>query len=139
MNTPTLRKGSRCPTECRLTHSDAPWTCSVSLRLTNASDGNTREIPFGETINEKSRVTERIRRAQRAILNPSVPTDNFLSGAESDFNQSEISFSSNCIVLHINGPDVTDLNFIDLPGSFLGALLLVFNTLHRPLRWGSGH
>jgi len=45
------------------------------------------------------------------------------SGAESDLNPSEVSFSSNCIVLHISGPDVTDpwtdLNSIDLPGSFL--------------------
>jgi len=96
--------------------------------LTNVPDGSTREIPFGGTITEKSEVTERIRRAQRAILSPSAPTDDFLSRAESDFEpeQSEISFSPNCIVLQISGPDVTDLNFIDLPGSFLDVLQLAF-------------
>lgn len=30
----------RCPTECQLTHSDTPWMCRVSLRLTNATDGS---------------------------------------------------------------------------------------------------
>jgi hypothetical protein len=86
--------------------------------LTNVDDGSTREIPFGQTITEKSDVTERIQRAQRAILSPSVLPENLLSGAESDLGQLEIPFSSNCIVLHISGPDITDLNFIDLPGSF---------------------
>lgn len=66
----------------------------------------------------KSDVTERIRRAQRAILSPSVLPEDFLSGPESDFGRSEKLFSSDCIVLHISGPDITDLNFIDLPGSF---------------------
>lgn len=66
----------------------------------------------------KSDVTERIRRAQRAILSPSAPPEDFLSGPESDFGRSERLFSSDCIVLHISGPDIiTDLNFIDLPGS----------------------
>ncbi|KAI0295255.1 P-loop containing nucleoside triphosphate hydrolase protein [Russula brevipes] len=111
---------TRCPTECQLTHSDSPWACRVVLRLTNPADGSTYEVPFGSTITEKSEVTERIRRAQRTILSPSVPRDNFLSGAESDLPPSEKSFSPNCIVLQISGPDITDLNFIDLPGLFVG-------------------
>ncbi|KAF8504661.1 P-loop containing nucleoside triphosphate hydrolase protein [Russula emetica] len=99
----------------------ASGTCTrVSLRLTNATDSSTREIPFGGIITEKSDVTERIRRAQKAILSPSVSPDNFLSRTESDFEESDISFSSDCIVLHISGPDITDLNFIDLPGLFVG-------------------
>lgn len=89
-------------------------------------DGSTREVPFGGTITEKSDVTERIRRAQKAILSPSAPTVDFLSRDENDFDQSEIPFSPNCIVLHISGPDVTDLNFIDLPGSFLFVLQITF-------------
>jgi len=88
------------------------------LRFTDPIDGATREIQFGQDITEKFEVTERIRRAQRAILSPSTAADDFLSGAESDFGPSEILFSSNCIVLNIRGPDITDLNFIDLPGSF---------------------
>jgi hypothetical protein len=95
----------RYPTECQLTYSDAPWTCRVSLWLTNATDSSTRETQFGDIITEKSDVTERIRRAQKATLSPSASPDNFLSRAESDFEESDISFSSDCIVLHISGPD----------------------------------
>ncbi len=82
---------------------------------------------------EKSDVTERIRRAQRAILTPSEPPDVFLSGADT---ATELSFSANRIVLNITGHDVTDLNFIDLPGLCLDKLLRVFNTPRRPFcRW----
>ncbi|KAI0002262.1 P-loop containing nucleoside triphosphate hydrolase protein [Russula compacta] len=112
---------TRCPTECQLAHSDAPWTCTVALQLNTAADGrdlqNPQKIQFGQPITEKSEVTERIRRAQRAILSPSTPPDVFLSGADPD---QEVPFSRNRIVLHISGPDVADLNFIDLPGLFVG-------------------
>lgn len=110
--------------------------CSVSLQLNTAADGNTlpnpQKIPFGEPITEKSEVTERVRRAQRAILNPSTPPDVFLSGADT---AQELSFSKNRIVLHIAGPDVDDLNFIDLPGLSFAALSLFFNILSRTLCW----
>ncbi|KAI0302302.1 P-loop containing nucleoside triphosphate hydrolase protein [Multifurca ochricompacta] len=115
---------TRCPTECQLVHSDAPWACTVSLRLTTAADGSVRTNPqtiqFGPPMSDKAEVTERIRRAQKAILSPSAPTDLFLSVAETDVGASEMPFSSNCIVLEISGPDITDLNFIDLPGLFVG-------------------
>ena len=128
-------KKYRCPTECQLTHADTPWTCTVSLQLNTAADGsvltNPQKIPFGQPITEKSEVTERIRRAQRAILTPSTPPDVFLSAADTT---TELSFSANRIVLNINGPDVTDLNFIDLPGSCLDPLPRVFNILPRSLR-----
>jgi hypothetical protein len=108
----------------------------VSLQLNSAADGralsNSRKIQFGPVITEKSEVTERIRRAQRAILNPSTPPDVFLSGAETSH---EVPFSSNRIVLHVSGPDITDLNFIDLPGSYVDALPLLFNVLYRSLCW----
>ena len=89
----------------------------MSLQVNTAADGSAlagfQKIPFGEPITEKSAVTERIRGAQRAILNPSTPPNAFLQG---DNIEREISFSANRIVLDISGPDVTDLNFIDLPG-----------------------
>jgi hypothetical protein len=109
--------------------------------VNTAADGsalaNLQKIPFGEPITEKSQVTERIRRAQRAILNPSTPSNVFLQG---DNAERELSFSANRIVLDISGPDVTDLNFIDLPGWFLCIDALttscVLNTFHRSLCWG---
>lgn len=111
--------------------------CKVSLQLNIAPDGNPlaspQKIPFGQPITEKSEVTERIRRAQRAILNPLTSPDVFLSGATSGANAAnELSFSANRIVLYITGSDVADLNFIDLPGSWLDSLSCVFNTSLRP-------
>jgi hypothetical protein len=92
------------------------------LQLNTASDGSRlaspQKIPFGQPITEKSEVTERIKRAQRAILNPLTSPDAFLSGAISGANvANELSFSANRIVLDISGSDLADLNFIDLPGS----------------------
>ncbi|KAI0002261.1 hypothetical protein BJV74DRAFT_45795 [Russula compacta] len=87
-------------------NANSQWTCTVSLLcgLTNSADGSTRQIQFGQAITE---VTERILRAQRAILSPSVSAEVFLFRTESDFGHSENSFSSDCIVLQISGPDVT--------------------------------
>ena len=63
-------------------------------------------------------------------MSPSAPPNAFLSGPDA---AAERSFSANRIVLHITGPDVADLSFIDLPGSSLDTLLLVFNILPRSL------
>ncbi|KJA28733.1 hypothetical protein HYPSUDRAFT_61585 [Hypholoma sublateritium FD-334 SS-4] len=110
---------TRCPTECRLMRSDAPWQCIVSLRLTVGADGQllgqARTEKFGDTIIDKAQVEERIRRAQRAILNPRIPAQTFLTLPESD-KKPDLDFSVNCITLHISGPDVADLSFCDLPG-----------------------
>ena len=57
---------------------------------------------------------ERIRRAQRAILNPSTNHSIFLGGATVEEN--ETSFSRNYISLEIGGRELEDLSFVDLPG-----------------------
>jgi hypothetical protein len=102
--------------------------------MNTAADGsalqNPQKIPFGQPITEKSEVTERLRRAQRAVLSPSTPSEVFLSAADT---ATELSFSANRIVLNITGPDVTDLNFIDLPGSCINPFPRVFNILPRTL------
>lgn len=62
----------------------------------------------------KPLVTERIRRAQGAILNPNTPNQSFL---EADVpEERQLSFSSNSVCLGISGRDVDDLSFVDLPG-----------------------
>lgn len=107
----------RCPTECRLSRSELPWKCTVSLRRTK--DGQLRNEPFGEPIFEsaKSEVEARIRGAQLAILNPSRPAKDFLTASEDyDFEDPELSFSRDYVSLDIRGPDVADLSFCDLPG-----------------------
>ncbi|PCH35504.1 hypothetical protein WOLCODRAFT_145834 [Wolfiporia cocos MD-104 SS10] len=111
---------TRCPTECRLSYSAEPWRCRVSLRFTTDADGQplgqARNEQFGELIFNKAEVEERIRRAQRAILNPSVSPRHFLDGLDEDPDDGERTFSSNCVSLEISGNDVADLSFCDLPG-----------------------
>jgi hypothetical protein len=110
----------RCPTECQLSRSSEPWRCVVSLRLVKAADDSVLPQPdildFGDPIFDKSLVTERIRRAQFAILNPGTPRHHFLEPSFDALEKSELSFSSNSICLEIYGRDVDDLSFVDLPG-----------------------
>ncbi|KAJ7107935.1 hypothetical protein C8R44DRAFT_986987 [Mycena epipterygia] len=68
---------------------------------------------FGEPIFDESEVEDRIRRAQRAILNSSKTSRDFLDDDDEDL--SEVSFSTNFISLQIRGPEVADLSFVDLP------------------------
>lgn len=94
----------------------------MSLRFTTDEHGKglgqARNEQFGGIIYDKSDVEERIRRAQRAILNPSTPSRQFLGGADEDPTLREVMFSSNCISLQIKGSDVADLSFCDLPGVY---------------------
>jgi hypothetical protein len=94
----------------------------VSLRLVTDEDGvvraQPRRVEFGDPIFDKALVTERIRRAQSAILNPGVPPEKVLNASldESEERPFKLSFSSNSVCLEIRGRDVEDLSFVDLPG-----------------------
>lgn len=120
---------SSCPTECRLSRSDSSWQCVVALRfITDARGqllGQARNEVFGSIIYDQSQVEERIRRAQKAILNPNKPSKDFLDNEDEDDLVSELSFSTNCVSLQISGPEVADLSFCDLPG----ALDMFFSSL----------
>lgn len=115
-----LHTASSCPTECRLSRSDHPWQCIVSLRfITDAQGqllGQARNEVFGGVIYNQSEVEDRIRRAQRAILNPKKLPKDFLDNEDEDVD-SELNFSTNCVSLQISGPEVADLSFCDLPGA----------------------
>ncbi|KIK81251.1 hypothetical protein PAXRUDRAFT_832978 [Paxillus rubicundulus Ve08.2h10] len=109
---------TRCPTECKLSHSDSPWKCIVKLHFSTNPKGASipvRLVPFGDPITSKSLVEDRIRRAQRAILNPSVDPKKYLHGKTAS-NENELSFSKNYVSLEISGKDLADLSFVDLPG-----------------------
>ncbi|KZT65429.1 hypothetical protein DAEQUDRAFT_814318 [Daedalea quercina L-15889] len=113
---------TRCPTECRLRRSFDPWRCVVSLRLLTDKDGQAipvQPVTFGESIFNPADVAERIRRAQRAILNPSREPSTFLNGGTEI--TPELTFSKNCVSLEISGPDVIDLSLVDLPGIIASA------------------
>lgn len=110
-----------CPTECRLvrTSSSEPWQCIVSLRfLTDENNqplDKARNIQFGLMITNPKDVEERLRRAQLAILNPSVDPQVFLNNHHHQ-SANSLNFSSNTVCLEIKGPELTDLSFYDLPG-----------------------
>jgi hypothetical protein len=72
---------------------------------------------FGSIIYNQSEVEGRIRRAQRAILNPKKLPKDFLDNEDEDERDSELNFSTNCVSLQISGPEVADLSFCDLPGT----------------------
>ncbi|KAG6810925.1 hypothetical protein H0H92_009760 [Tricholoma furcatifolium] len=112
---------TRCPTECRLSQSTAAWKCIVELRI--MENGKLSSTKFGDPIMSKEDVEDRIRRAQWAILNPTLRKAHgerhFLTGNDHG-DILEESFSNSYVSLQISGPDVPDLSFVDLPGLIAG-------------------
>lgn len=66
---------------------------------TGAALQQVRNIQFGPTITNKDDVEERLRRAQRAVLNPREDWKVYLAGEGSEIDA--LSFSSNCVSLEI--------------------------------------
>ena len=117
----------RCPTEYRLTHSTGPWKCRVSLRKETDERGRRiaiTEDAFGTILLDKSKLEDRLRRAQLAILNPSLPMNYFLNfdisalkdGEKPPLSARQLAISSNVVCLDVEGPELTDFSFVDLPG-----------------------
>lgn len=114
--------------ECRMTYDErGPWQCQVWLRIETDRDGNkmqAREEKFGPLLTNKADLEEMLRRAQLAILNPSLPSDTFVEfdtsslkpGERPSGSHKQLQFSNNVVCLDLSGPDVIDLSFIDLPG-----------------------
>jgi hypothetical protein len=124
--------------ECRLSSSAGPWSCQVSIRWQFEESGKrsdeVSELPFGECITDKSDVELRLRQAQAAVLNPKVPASQFLELSEKEClkgmkSNAPLLFSRNVVCVDLEGPELTDLSFIDLPGT-----MLICNTIStRPL------
>ncbi|GAA5871535.1 hypothetical protein JCM8547_001366 [Rhodosporidiobolus lusitaniae] len=119
--------------EIRLKNASTPWTCRVFLRFELNEDGTpvetVREVAFGPPTTKPEDVEGTLRRAQLAILNPSVKDHKvFLGMSDKDVikykdgtamvsgSTKQHSFSENLVCLDITGPTVTDLAFLDLPG-----------------------
>ena len=108
-----------------MTRRDAPWSCAIFLRRRqrSPSGGQTSfglpKEPFGGVIIDSGLLTDRILRAQLAVLNPQTPSHTFLD-VNADLNApTEVSFTSDVVCLEITGPDYSDISFIDLPGASL--------------------
>lgn len=106
------------------------WKCQVSLRYefndeTGKRQPEVREKLFGPLITDPSALEDVLRRAQLAILNPSVDHGKFidfdlsrLGGPNPPLGSSkQLQFSKNVVCLDLAGESVTDLSFIDLPVS----------------------
>lgn len=112
--------------ECRLASSSGPWSCTVSIRreFDNAGKPLTEvsEVRFGDIIRNKSEVELALRRAQLAILNPQMSHAKILSSTIEQLKElsaqssKSLPFSRNVICVDLEGPELTDLSFIDLPG-----------------------
>lgn len=78
------------------------------------------EVPFGDIIINKEEVEPLLRRAQFAVLNPHLAFSEVLSMPMDELRKSASaqskSFSRNVVCVDLQGPDLTDLSFIDLPG-----------------------
>ncbi|KAJ1303118.1 hypothetical protein OPQ81_011319 [Rhizoctonia solani] len=110
---------TRCPIECRLKRSEQEWEATVYLRFESGKSGytgKTKEIQFGSQMTDRMEVQERIRRAQLAILNPSIEPSTFLNAEGNASYPSSRSFSQNCVIVVLSGNELSDLNFVDLPG-----------------------
>ena len=116
--------------ECRLTYTPhTPWRCQVKLRIDFDNETGQRlleveEKPFGSLLEDPLELEDILRRAQMAILNPSVEPTAFVDldlssvGSEPPCgSRKQLQFSRNVVCLDLSGPDVTDLSFIDLPVS----------------------
>lgn len=122
--------------ECRLSRSNSPWECVVSLLIT--TDSGVADQPrierFGPPIYHKREVEDRIRRAQLAILNPFIPAASFLNDGKKEDHGTRIpdevfgegpqnlNLSMNCVSLAITGPDMVNLSIVDLPGETFAKL-----------------
>ncbi len=73
-------------------------------------------------------VKERLQRAQIAILNPELESSDFpnrfLVGDLPDSSTRAASFSRNFINMTVEGPDVVDLSFVDLPGDQSSTIII---------------
>ncbi|KAJ6614595.1 P-loop containing nucleoside triphosphate hydrolase protein [Mycena sp. CBHHK59/15] len=116
---------TRCPMECRLSSSTNPWSCRISIRFEFDEFGRqlqtVAEQRFSETITDKNQVEMALRRAQLAVLNPSVGFAEILAMSAEALrdgipDKQPLLFSRNVVCVDLEGPDLTDLYFLDLPG-----------------------
>lgn len=106
--------------ECRLQQASL-WSCKIKLRFQYSALGqplnDMREVDFGDILYDKRQVGQMLRRAQRAILRPTLNPADFLDDTDLEKDgHPPLTFSKNCVCINVSGPNVPDLYFYDLPG-----------------------
>ncbi|KAJ8322555.1 hypothetical protein O5D80_008660 [Batrachochytrium dendrobatidis] len=102
------------------------WSCTITLRFEYDEAGiplrSIREVLFGPPLVEKSLVALAVRRAQKALLNPTLDPSVFLTHIFTDNDQSnsdtksnQLKFTKNIVCLDIQGAGI-NLALVDLPG-----------------------
>lgn len=118
---------TRCPMECRLSSSTGNWSCRISIRREFDDHGKPlneiSEVRFGRVLKDKNEVEDTLRRAQFAVLNPTIPHKKIFDLTIEQLREwsaqssKVIPFSRNVVCVALEGPELTDLSFIDLPGT----------------------
>lgn len=106
------------------------WSCAIWLRTSYDADGIAlaapQSEPFSPILTNKKHVEIWLRRAQAAVLNPTIASKEFAAKTEAELRNAAkdpasraLPFSKNTVYIEVNDPDATDLSFIDLPGKLL--------------------
>jgi hypothetical protein len=102
----------------------APWQCRISIRWEYTTKGErlreVRETPFGQVLTRTGDIELALRQATAAVLNPHIDPGMFSTydkAALKAKGEKQLHFSRNTIVVDISGPGLTDLSFVDLPGT----------------------
>lgn len=115
--------------DVQMSRKDVPWQCRIVLRM-EIDDRNgsqleeVKNIDF-DTTHDAHMVALILRRAQLAILNPSVPAEKFVKFDVDSLKENQIplgsnkqyEFSTNTVCVYIEGSNVVDLSLTDLPVS----------------------
>ncbi|KAK7436890.1 hypothetical protein VKT23_018911 [Stygiomarasmius scandens] len=110
---------TRCPTHIRLTPA-ANFSARISILYSDKKDSRPR--PFGGPITDKAKVEDVIRRAQLLALEPTLGMADLLIAPLEDIKELTVKhaehtpFCRNVVSITVEGPGLTDLSFVDLPG-----------------------
>ncbi|KAK7044850.1 P-loop containing nucleoside triphosphate hydrolase protein [Favolaschia claudopus] len=126
--------------KCRLSSSTNQWSCRISIRVefeeNGAPRGDVTEMQFGDTITKKAAVETALRRAQFAVLHPSLSFQDVLSYEMTTIKEGlpglqPLPFSRNVVCVDLEGPELTDLMFLDLPGLIANADTEIINLVEE--------
>ena len=112
---------------CRLSRSDEPWKCKVSLNFHSSQPASSKKavtIQFGDVVTDPSQLEERIRRGQCAILSPNTDPARFLDKPEDECPPAELTFTTDSVQIEISDCNLTNLSFFDLPGTLFNSTVV---------------